>query len=119
MFSKMSKGWPTVETISTVDLTSFVISGAMGVLEGYRTYASPHTYLTESEKRLEWVRTQLERLSPEQRMEIEIATRDKYHDRSSLEYLEQQLSEYVILIDSVSFPNSSSCWGSLVSRICT
>jgi hypothetical protein len=100
---------------STAGITTFAIGGAKGIVAGYQTYASPHTCLTESERRLEKVRLRLQGLSPKRREEIEIASR---RGSPSLKYLEDQLVECVLLIDFVSFSNPSSRRVSLVLRIC-
>lgn len=97
MFAKMSGAWQTVGTIaSTAGVTTFAIGGAKGIIEGYRTYASPHTCLTESERRLKRVKSRLQGLSPKRREEIEIATRSESLDGSSLERLEEKLAECVL-----------------------
>jgi hypothetical protein len=98
IFAKMSGSWQqTVGTIaSTAGVTTFAIGGAKGIIAGYQTYASPHTCLAESERRLERVRSRLQGLSPKRREEIEIAARSESFNGSSLEYLEGDLEEYVL-----------------------
>lgn len=76
---------------STAGVTTVAIGGAKTILAGYRTYASPYTSLTEAKKKLETVRSQLQRLSPKRREEIEIATRGESFNGSSLESLEEEL----------------------------
>lgn len=108
MSAKMSGPWQTVGTIaSTAGITTVAIGTTKSIIAGYQKYASPNTCLTESEKRLERARSRLQGLSPKQREEIEIATR-KESNCPGLEILEKQLEECVLLIDSVSFLNSSS-----------
>jgi hypothetical protein len=91
IFAKMtSEAFQKVGTIaSTAGVTTFAIGGAKGIVAGYRTYASPHTSLMETERRLERVKSRLQGLSSKQREEIEIAG-------SSLEALEERLQECVL-----------------------
>jgi hypothetical protein len=99
MFAKMSGAWQTVGTLaSTAGVTTFAIGGARGILD----YASPYTFLTHAEGKLERIKARLQELSPKRREEIEIATRSESFNGSSLETLEKRLEEYVPLIDSVS-----------------
>jgi len=62
----------------------------------YKSYGSPYTSLTKSEKKLERVRAKLKEvreLSPEQRAEIETAIRSQDVGFTSLEDLEEQLKD--------------------------
>jgi hypothetical protein len=81
---------------STAGVTTFAIGGAKGILAGYQTYASPYTFLTGAERKLERVRSRLQGLSPKRREEIEIATRSESFNDSSLEALEGKLEECVL-----------------------
>ncbi|KAH9998580.1 hypothetical protein BJV77DRAFT_1147793 [Russula vinacea] len=88
----MTDAWPTIRHFaSAASLTTFAVGGAKTVLAGYQTFASPCTSLTESEKKLKRVRSQLQRLSPKRREEIEIAIRSNATDCKSLKDLEEQL----------------------------
>jgi len=88
-----SEPWQIVGVIaSTAGVTSIGIGAAKGIQASYQTYASPYTSLTDGERRLEMVRSELQRLSPKRREEIEIATR-RGDNVSSLEALERQLED--------------------------
>ena len=117
----MTDAWPTIRHFaSAASLTTFAVGGAKTVLAGYQTFASPCTSLTESEKKLKRVRSQLQRLSPKRREEIEIAIRNNATDCKSLKDLEEQLDGCaVLLIDTVSLSNINSQLQSLVSWICS
>ena len=118
MFTKMSGAWEMVGNIvNTAGVATLAISGTSGILAGYRTYASPHTSLSEAGRRLKRVKSRLQGLSPKRRKEIEIASRSESSNCLGLDYLEEELEECVLLI--VSFSISSSRWESLGSRMCT
>ena len=80
---------------NTTGITAAAYSGVQLVMAGYR-YASPYTTLAESEKKLKRVKSRLQGLSPQRREEIETASRGK-DDSKSLEHLEEQLDECVLL----------------------
>lgn len=91
-----SESWQVIGNLaSTAGVTTCAIGGANVILASYRTYASPYTSLTVAERKLEKVRSRLQVLSPKQREEIEIATRDGSSNQSSLEALEKGLEECV------------------------
>lgn len=86
----------------------------------YQSYGSPYTSLTKTEKKLEKVRAKLKevrKLSPEQRAEIETTIRSQDANYTSLEDLEDELKECVLLIDAISLSNSNSRREILDSRI--
>jgi len=122
MFAKMSTDgvWQaTVGTIaSTAGLTGFAFTGVQCAVAGYQTFVSPNASLTKSERKLKMVRSRLDELSPQRRDEIEIAARSGSTEFTSLEHLEKQLNECVLLIDVISLSNSNSLWEYLVSWIC-
>lgn len=68
-----------------------IIGGVNSVVAGYRAYASPYTFLTESERKLKRVKSKLEGLSDQRRDEIEIATRSKGPNCKCLKDLEGKL----------------------------
>lgn len=93
--------WQTVGRIaSTVGVTATAYSGVQVVAKGYQTYISPDTALMESEKKLKRVRSRLRGLSQRRRDEIEAATQSYDSGCKSLENLEEQLDECVILMPS-------------------
>ncbi|KAH9998579.1 hypothetical protein BJV77DRAFT_700237 [Russula vinacea] len=84
--------WQTFSNFATTaGITTVAYSGAKGVIASYQTYASPTTSLTQSEKKLERVRSRLQELSPRRREEIEIVIRSNASDCRSLKDLEEQL----------------------------
>ncbi|KAF8484115.1 hypothetical protein F5888DRAFT_1641216, partial [Russula emetica] len=96
----MTDGWQLINNLANIaGITSFA---AQGVVAGYQAYASSYTSLTESERTLERVRSRLQGLSPQQREEIEIATRNSAYNRKSLKAIEKELQElmnkYCVLI---------------------
>ena len=96
--------WQTFSNFATTaGITTVAYSGAKGVIASYQTYASPTTSLTQSEKKLERVRSRLQELSPRRREEIEIVIRSNASDCRSLKDLEEQLDGCVLRIDAVSF----------------
>lgn len=100
----MTDAWQAIGNIANVaGITGFAISGAKGVVAGYQAYASPYTSLTESERKLEKVKSKLQELSDQRREEIEIATRSRASNCKGLKDLEKQLQECVLLIYTVSF----------------
>lgn len=103
--AKMNENWQTIGNVaSAVGLTSFALTGAKGVLQGYQTFASPYTSLVESERKLERVRSRLLGLSPQRREEIEASIQSNASGCKSLHDLEEQLEECVLLLnDAVSF----------------
>lgn len=95
----MTDTWQAISNIANVaGLTSFVITGASGVVKGYQTYASSYTSLAESERVLERIRSRLQGLSQQRRDEIEIVIRSKATNCKSLNDIEIQLQECVLLI---------------------
>ncbi len=95
--------WESIGNLANMaGLAGFAISGAKSAVAGYQAYASPSTSLTESEKKLERVRSRLQGLSPQRREEIDIAIRSKASNCKSLKDLEKQLQECVLLIGPVS-----------------
>jgi hypothetical protein len=113
------EGWGSLGNIAnTTAITTAAYSGVQFVLAGYR-YASPYTTLAESEKKLKRVKSRLQGLSPRRREEIETASQGK-DDSKSLELLEEQLDECVLLVDVFSFSNSKFTVGvpSLVNMYC-
>lgn len=123
MFAKMVTDgtWQmTVGTIaSTAGLGGFAFSGVHGAIAGYQAFVSPNASLTKSERKLKTVRSRLNELSPQRRKEIEIAARSGSSEFTSLEHLEKQLNECVLLMDAVPLSNSNSLWKYLVSWTCT
>ena len=95
----MTDGWLAINNLANVaGITGFDISGEKGVVAGYQAYASPYTSLVESERKLKRVKSRLQGLSPQRREEIEIATRSRASNCKSLNDLEKQLQECVLLI---------------------
>ena len=100
----MTDGWQAINNLANMaGLAGFAISGAKSAVAGYQAYASPYTSLTESERKLERVKSRLQGLSPQRREEIEIATRSRASNCKGLKDLEKQLQECVSLIYTVSF----------------
>ncbi len=96
--------WDMIGTIAnTAGVTTLAIGGAQGVAALYRTYGSPYTSLTESERKLKRVRSRLQGLSPQRREQINIAIQSKSSDCVSLEDLEDQLETYVLPTDTLFF----------------
>ena len=94
--------WQTVGRIaSTAGVTATAYSGVQAVVKGYQAYISPDTNLMESERRLKRVRSRLNGLSKRRRDEIEAATQSYDSGCKSLENLEEQLDECVLLILSL------------------
>jgi hypothetical protein len=92
--------WQTFGTVATTaGFTSVAYSTAIAIVGGYKVYGSPYTSLSQAEKKLERVRSRLQGLSPQRREEIENAIRSNVSDFKSLEDLEGQLDECVLLID--------------------
>jgi len=90
----MADSWQAINNFANMaGLTSFAITGAKGAVAGYQAYASPYTSLTESERKLERVRSRLQGLSEQRRDEIEIAIRSKASNCKSLKDLEGQLQD--------------------------
>lgn len=119
IFAKMpNETWQIIGNVATTTgLTACAYSGVKGVIAGYQRYA-PSTSLAESEKRLIRVESRINGLSPERRMEIEIATRNGSPDCTSLEGLEVQLQMYVLLIDAISLSNLNLQWESSLMDTC-
>lgn len=106
-----NEAWQTIGNVaSTTGLSAIAYSGVKGVVAGYQAYASPDTSLIESGRKLKRVKSRLQGLSPQRREEIEIATRSQDTGCKTLENLEDQLDECVLLIDAVSLSNSNSRW---------
>jgi len=101
----MASDWKIIGNLaSTAGLGTFALTGAKGIVAGYQAFASPYTSLTESERKLEKVRSRLQGLSPQRREEIETAIRSNPSGGcKSLGDLEKKLQECVLLIDAVSF----------------
>jgi hypothetical protein len=96
--AKMTDDWLTIGRIaSTTGVTAAAYSGIQVAVKGYQTYISPNTSLAESERRLKRVQSRLQGLSTRRREEIEAATRSFDSGCKSLENLEEQLDECVVL----------------------
>jgi hypothetical protein len=113
----MADVWQAINNLANVaGLTSVA---AQGAVVGYQAYASPYTSLTDSERKLERVKSRLQGLSPQRREEIEMATRSQASNCKSLKDLEDKLQECVLL-NYVSLFRSQNAWRDLlVSWICT
>jgi hypothetical protein len=93
--------WAAFGNIATATgITAFALTGASGAVAGYQSCNSASHSLTESERKLERVRSRLKGLSPQRREEIE-ATQGNASGCKSLKDLEEQLEECVLLIDAV------------------
>ena len=96
--------WGTIGNVAnTAGVTTVAIGTAQGVAAIYRTYGSPYTSLTESERKLKRVRSRLQGLSPQRREQINIAIQSNPSDCMSLEDLEDQLETYVLPTDTLFF----------------
>jgi len=99
----MTDSWQAINNLANMaGLAGFAISGAKSAVAGYQAYASPYTSLTESERKLERVKSRLQGLSRERREEIEIAIRSRASNCKSLKDLEKQLQELMDMYDVLS-----------------
>ena len=92
--------------VNSAGLAGFAITGAKAVLAGYQAYASPYSWLAESERKMERVRSRLQGLTPQQRDEIDAKCRAS--NCKSLKNLEEDLSVCVLLNDTVPCSNLNS-----------
>ena len=89
--------WQTFGSVaSTAGITTVAVGTTKSALAAYQTYISPYTALTETERRLERVRSRLKGLTQKQREEIEIATQREPFSGTTLETLEEKLQECVL-----------------------
>jgi hypothetical protein len=91
---------------TTAGFTAVAVSGVKGVIASYQAYTTaPNNSLAESVRKLERVRSRLNGLSPQRREEIEAAIRSEGSNYKSLENLEEQLDECVLLVNAVFLSN--------------
>lgn len=94
--------WEVLGNIATTTgITAVAYTSINGAVAGYQACNSASNSLTESERKLERVRSRLKGLSPQRRDEIEATQGNASAGCKSLKDLEEQLEECVLLIDAV------------------